>query len=99
MAGDKQGDKCVPVGRPKKCEGEWNSANKRIWIGNETFAKWRSLRDKLGLANDDAVACYLLEAVQREMQHPSPHTDHSVNEFRVDQLQCERLISVALMLD
>ena len=98
LAGDKRGDKRVPVGRLKKCEGGWNSANKRIWIGNETFAKWRSLRDKLRLANDDAVACYLLEAVQREIQRPSPRTDHSVNEFRVDQLQCERLISVALMM-
>ena len=98
LVGDKRGDKRVPVGRLKKCEGGWNSANKHIWIGNETFAKWRRLRDKLRLANDDAVACYLLEAVQHEIQHPSPCTDHSVNEFRVDQLQCERLISVTFIM-
>jgi len=92
------GDKRIQVRRPKKCEGGWNSVNKRIWIGNETFSKWRSLRDKLGLANDDAVACHLLEAVQREVQRevqrPSPHTDRSAN----DQPERERLISIILML-
>ena len=34
----------------------------RISIENETFTKWRRLRDELQLGNDDAVVCYLLEA-------------------------------------
>ena len=51
-----------PVGRPRKHEGGWTSANKRICIANETFTKWRRLRDELQLGNDDAVACYLWEA-------------------------------------
>ena len=51
-----------PVGRPRKHEGGWTSANKRICIANETFTKWRHLRDELQLGNDDAVAFYLLEA-------------------------------------
>jgi len=29
------------VGRPKKYEGGWESANKRICVANETFDKWR----------------------------------------------------------
>ena len=67
LAGVKRGDKHVPVERLKKCEGGWNSANKCIWIGKETFTKWHNLREKLGLANDDAVACHLLKAVEREV--------------------------------
>ena len=95
LAGVKRGDKRVPIGRPKKCEGGWKSANKRIWIGgiwigNETFVRWHNLREKIGLANDDKVACSLLKAVEHEVQHPSLSTDLSVS----DQLEHGRLISV-----
>jgi len=31
------------VGRPKKHEGGWKSANKWICIANKTFDKWRTL--------------------------------------------------------
>jgi len=56
------------VGRPKKYEGGWESANKRICIANETFDKWRALRGKLNLGNDDAMARFLLERVTLELE-------------------------------
>ena len=52
------------VGRPRKYEGGWRCGNKRIYITNESFEKWRSLRAELGLPTDDAVACYLLAAAE-----------------------------------
>ena len=55
------------VGRPKKHEGGWESANKRICIANETFHKWRTLRGELNLVNDDAMARFLLERVTLEL--------------------------------
>ena len=60
MAG---GARAAKVGRPRKYTDGWSSANKRIFISNSTFTKWRKLRDDLKLANDDAVARYLLSAV------------------------------------
>jgi len=62
-----------PVGRPRKHEEGWTSANKRICIANETFTKWRLLRDELLLGNDDAVACYLLEAEVRSRNERLEH--------------------------
>jgi len=55
------------VGRPRKHQGGWQCANKRICFANETFEKWRHLKTELGLVNDNAVACHLLqlEAEQR----------------------------------
>lgn len=92
FAGDKQGDKSnkrVQVGRPKKCEGGWKSVNKRIQIGNETFAKWRNLRTELRLPNDDAVACYLLAAVEH-LDSPRASPDYSVNGLGINQAERER---------
>lgn len=68
------------VGRPRKHEGGWECANKRICIANETFEKWRRLKVELRLANDDAVACYLVAAAQ------------SLSEGRNKGLECERLV-------
>ena len=52
------------VGRSRKHQGGWECANKQICIANETLEKWRHLKAELQLANDDAVACYLLAAAQ-----------------------------------
>ena len=51
------------VGRPQKYSEGWSSHNKRICISNETFIRWRKLRDDLKLVNDNAVANYLLSEV------------------------------------
>ena len=62
------------IGRPRKHAGGWYIANKRICISNDTFTKWRNLKDKLKLANDDAVVCYLLstyEHLNEQLQHES----------------------------
>jgi len=48
------------VGHPRKHSEGWESANKRICILNGTFLRWRTIRDKQGLLNDDAIAYYLL---------------------------------------
>ena len=72
------------VGRPRKHEGGWECANKRICIANKTFIKWRRLKAELRLANDDAVACYLLAAVQ------------SLSGARNKVLECERLVDSKL---
>ena len=69
-----------PVGRPRKHEGGWECANKQICIANETFKKWKSLKEDLQLVNDDAVACYLLGAAE------------SLNESRKNGLECEKLV-------
>ena len=53
------------LGRPKKHEGGWESTNKRICIANEMFGKWRRLRDKLNLVNDDAMARFLLATAEQ----------------------------------
>ena len=53
------------AGRPKKHEGGWESANKRICISNKTFGKWRRLRDELNIANDDAMARFLLAMTEQ----------------------------------
>ena len=55
------------VGRPRKHAGGWYSANKRICISNDTFMK-----DKLKLANDDAVVCYLLSTFERLNEQLQP---------------------------
>ena len=47
-------------GRPRKYSYGWDNANRRIYISNEIFSKWRRLREERGLPSDDAVACYLL---------------------------------------
>ena len=60
------------IGRPRKHAGGWYSANKRICISNDTFTKWRNLKDKLKLANDDAVACYLLSTFERLNEQLQP---------------------------
>ena len=52
------------LGRSRKHQGGWECANKQICIANETLEKWRCLKAELQLANDDAVACYLLAAAQ-----------------------------------
>ena len=52
------------VGRPREHAEGWNSANKRICISNDTFTKRRSLKERLSLANDNAVACYLISSVE-----------------------------------
>ena len=72
------------VGRPRKHKGGWGCANKRICIANETFKKWRCLRDELQLANDDAVACYLLVAAES--------LNASLNESRSKGVEHERLV-------
>jgi len=48
------------VGRPRKHKDGWESVNKRICVSNETFLRWRTIRDERGLLNDDAVARYLI---------------------------------------
>ena len=47
-------------GRPRKCREGWASVNKRIYLSDNTFNKWRELRAERELASDNAVACYLL---------------------------------------
>ena len=48
-------------GHPRKCREGWASVNKRIYLSNNTFNKWRELGDERKLASDNnAVACYLL---------------------------------------
>jgi len=59
----RQAEPSRQVGRPKKHEGGWESANEWICIANETFDIWRMLRGKLNLVNNDAMACFLLERV------------------------------------
>ena len=63
MAAKLAGVKRTQAGRPRKYTEGWSSVNKHVCISNETFVKWRKLRDDLKLVNDDAVACYLLSAV------------------------------------
>ena len=47
-------------GRPRKSSEGWSSVNKRIYISDKTFNKWRGLQTERDLSSDDAVACYLL---------------------------------------
>jgi len=47
-------------GRPKKFANGWGQANKRIYIANETYVKWRMVKEEFGLTNDNAVAQLLL---------------------------------------
>lgn len=47
-------------GRPQKYACGFDSGNRRIYISNETFMKWRMLREDRTLSSDDAVARYLL---------------------------------------
>ena len=48
------------LGRPRKSREGWASVNKRIYLSDNTFNKWRELRAERDLASDNAVACYLL---------------------------------------
>jgi len=77
MAGDVQRGR---VGRPRKHVGGWDSANRRICIGNDTFVAWRKKRDEMNIANDDALARYLLSlAEQPELSHHDEHSlEHSM---------------------
>lgn len=47
-------------GRPRKYTYGFDSGHRRIYISNETFVKWRMLREDRTLSSDDAVAQYLL---------------------------------------
>ena len=47
-------------GRPRKYSYGWDSGNRRIYVSNVTFVKWRMLREERSLSSDDAVAHYLL---------------------------------------
>ena len=47
-------------GRPQKYSYSWDSGNRRIYIYNETFVKWRMLREERSVSSDDAVVYYLL---------------------------------------
>ena len=48
------------LGYPRKSREGWASVNKRIYLSDNTFNKWRELRAERDLASDNAVACYLL---------------------------------------
>ena len=60
------------IGRLRKYAGGWYSAKKRICISNDTFTKWRNLKDKLKLVNDDAVARYLLSTYEHLNEQLQP---------------------------
>ena len=50
----------MKCGRPRKYSNGWDSGNRRVYFSNETFVKWRRLREERSLSSDDVVACYLL---------------------------------------
>ena len=48
-------------GGPRKFVNGFVSANKRIYITDEMFSRWRSLRADLNLETDDLLALHLLD--------------------------------------
>jgi len=54
-----EGSHEMRLGLPKKYSEGWEGANKQIYIFNETFVKWRRLREERSLPSDDSMACYL----------------------------------------
>ena len=42
-------------GQPRKYSYGWDSCNRRIYISNETFVKWKMLREERILSSDDAI--------------------------------------------
>ena len=48
-------------GRPRKLVNGFVSANKRIYITDETFSRWRNLRADLNLETDNLLALHLLD--------------------------------------
>ena len=49
------------VGRPRKHQEGWESANSRIYLSTETLALWRRLRSECEFPSDNAVAVFLVE--------------------------------------
>ena len=47
-------------GRPATRIEDWESTHKRIRLLNVTFKRWRALKNKLKLPNDDSIASFLL---------------------------------------
>ena len=47
--------------KPRKSVNGFVSANKRIYITDEMFPRWRSLRANLNLETDDLLALRLLD--------------------------------------
>ena len=47
-------------GRPATRTQDWETTHKWIRLLNITFEKWRALKDKLKLPNDDSVTSFLL---------------------------------------
>ena len=46
------------VGRPLKYPGGWGSANKRIYLSESVYQRWRTLRVSLNFRSDNEVAEY-----------------------------------------
>lgn len=56
------------VGPPRKHIGGWASEHRRISLSNDTFARWRRLKEDRGLSDDNAVAVYLLTCCKNNRQ-------------------------------
>jgi len=48
------------LGHPRKYSEGWEGANKWIYISNESFVKWRRLREEQSLPSNGSMACHLL---------------------------------------
>ena len=57
------------IGRPRKFPDGFINSTKRIYVSNDTFERWRTLRSEKNLLTDDILARYLLdEYKQRKTQ-------------------------------
>ena len=52
-------------GRPRKHKDGYCNAVKVIRVLQETFLQWRKLKAEKNLPDDDSVALYLLDSLQR----------------------------------
>ena len=49
------------AGRPRRYDGDWDSANARIYLSKATLSQWRIIRGDYELRSDNEGAVFLLK--------------------------------------